>query len=107
MIQLIDIKKVEQSSSFTIHHFKDIGIQHGSLFNMILATVQPLCSTDRDQHTVKECWLITQGEGVLTLNNTELSKVSKGQLIFFDSMVSHQLHNPSVDTCLEFVSVWW
>jgi mannose-6-phosphate isomerase-like protein (cupin superfamily) len=108
MIKSISVADTEQSEKFRIDHFcKIISDDENAVFNIIHAVVNPLCSTDRDQHTVKECWFITQGYGLLTLNDANTIPVAKGQLYFFDSMVSHQLYNSSPDVHLELLSIWW
>lgn len=108
MISLIDIHEVEQSEQFLLSYFSKIKIGDEPVgFNVMHGVVHPLCGTDRDQHAVRECWFITQGSGILTLHDTESIPVGKGQLYFFDSMVSHQLQNTSPDMPLELVSIWW
>jgi mannose-6-phosphate isomerase-like protein (cupin superfamily) len=104
----IDIKEIESNSSFLIKHFlndKD-GINR-SPFNIIDAVVYPQSKTDRDQHLVKEYWFIKEGKGKLIINDSEVFNVSKGELLFFDSMISHEIYNESIDQNLEFLSIWW
>jgi mannose-6-phosphate isomerase-like protein (cupin superfamily) len=108
MASPISINEIEHTEKFIINHFSEIcNNGESATFNLIHAIINPLCSTNKDQHKVRECWFITQGQGLLTLNDSDTVPVAKGQLFFFDSMISHQLYNTSSDVTLELLSVWW
>jgi len=70
-----------------------------------LFTVASHCTSRLDQHSVRECWMIAQGQGQLTYDGVPL-RVEQGDVLFFESMKSHQVHNDG-DITLIISTVWW
>ena len=104
----MQIKEIESLDSCSIIHFsKTLGETDVSPFNVIHASIKPGGNTERDQHKVREYWFIAHGSGRLVLNDHEMFNVAKGELYYFDSMVSHQLFNLSDQEDLEILSMWW
>lgn len=70
-----------------------------------LFTVAPQCTSRLDVHAVRECWMIAHGAGQLTYAG-EAKRVAQGDILFFESHHSHQIHNDGVTT-LVISTVWW
>jgi len=68
-------------------------------------TIQPGELSKLDQHQVRECWVVAQGEGILNHDGTPVN-ISPGDYVFFDSMETHQVKNTGRDVLI-IHSVWW
>lgn len=101
-IESSDISDVGQ-----VHNFSKIfGARSISDFNLIRFIVSPNRLSDLDQHQVKEYWYFAKGNGILFIDDLQIS-AKEGELYFFDSFVTHQVKNISSDTALEILSIWW
>jgi mannose-6-phosphate isomerase-like protein (cupin superfamily) len=101
-------EQIEQTDSYEMHHFsKMINNIQVSDFNLIRFIVKPNKGSIEDKHKVREYWFICKGKGNLSINGMAPVPVKEGQLFFFDSMISHQIHNTSMNENLEILSVWW
>ncbi len=62
-------------------------------------------STPKDEHEVREIWVVLQGRGTLTVEG-EPSSIGPGDTLYFESHEMHQVVNASNEP-LEFLSIWW
>lgn len=69
-------------------------------------TVERGATSKLDQHEVRECWMIAQGEGELEFNGDKFISVKAGEFYFFDSMETHRIKNTGVKELI-IHSVWW
>ena len=74
-------------------------------FTLAMFSVPPGVTTAADCHEVREIWIVQAGEGALTLDGVA-DRLRAGQVRFFDSHQTHQLHNDGNET-IELVSLWW
>jgi mannose-6-phosphate isomerase-like protein (cupin superfamily) len=58
-----------------------------------------------DTHEVREMWVILRGEGRLKLDGEE-TRVRAGEVLYFDSLQTHQLINEG-EEAVELLSMWW
>ncbi len=101
-IESTDISDVGQ-----VHNFSKIFDGRSiSDFNLIRFIVSPDRLSDLDQHHVKEYWYFAKGNGILFVDDQQIS-AKEGELYFFDSFVKHQVKNTSSDTAMEILSIWW
>ena len=68
-------------------------------------SVAPGCRSLAEVHTVREVWFVSSGCGVLTRNNRDM-RVGAGDVIYFDSRDSHQLHNDAGEP-FRALAIWW
>ncbi len=68
-------------------------------------SVTPGTKTPRDVHDVRECWYVLSGRGELEYGN-DICQVEAGQLVFFESQVTHRVHNTGIAD-LHILSLWW
>ncbi|WP_165482646.1 cupin domain-containing protein [Legionella gresilensis] len=76
-----------------------------SPFEATFFHLQPGGETPLDSHIEKECWLVLQGSGILTYENTPYP-LSEQDIFYFDSYKKHQLFNTS-QTILIICSWYW
>ena len=74
-------------------------------FKASLFTVGPGHRTPRDQHAVRECWLVVDGKGVLVYDGEEL-EIEKGNLLYFESEKPHFVQNRAEQDLIIFAT-WW
>ena len=74
-------------------------------FKAALINVAIGAKTPVDEHSVRECWQIIAGTGVLTYQGKE-HIVSAPQMLFFESHHTHLIHNTG-DEELKILSLWW
>jgi mannose-6-phosphate isomerase-like protein (cupin superfamily) len=67
--------------------------------------VLPGYTTPVDQHQVQECWLVLQGSGVLTYEDTELP-LKLHDIVHFPSLKKHSIYNNSSEPLL-LCSIYW
>ena len=75
-------------------------------FNGGKFTLKPGATSKLDIHEVRECWIVAEGNGHLSINGESAKIISSGEFHFFESMHSHQVTNIG-DTKLIIYSVWW
>jgi len=68
--------------------------------------VEPGATSKLDVHEVRECWIVSEGKGDLSINNQDSKVISPGEFHFFESMNSHQITNTG-DKILIIYSIWW
>lgn len=74
-------------------------------FKSALFTVAPGHATPRDTHSVRECWFVVAGLGMLH-HSDACYELRPGTMFTFDSNEPHFLENPYTDPITIF-SVWW
>lgn len=83
----------------------DIDGERKSGFHMATFDVAGKTVSDIDQHDVRETWLVLDGESEL-LSGDSKQIVRKGDVIYIESQVAHQLNNTSDET-LRVLALWW
>jgi quercetin dioxygenase-like cupin family protein len=68
-------------------------------------TVQPGCSTPVDSHAVREIWIVSAGEGLLTYDDQQ-SRIGSSDVLYFEPPKKHVVKNDGVETMVIF-SIWW
>lgn len=74
-------------------------------FHMATFDVAGKTVSDVDQHDVRETWLILDGESELLSGDTKQT-VRKGDVVYIESQITHQLNNIS-DNTLRVLALWW
>ncbi len=59
-----------------------------------------------DNHEVKECWMISSGQGELVYNDDVKEPIKAGDVLFYDSFNSHKVFNNGSEDLIIF-SLWW
>ena len=75
-------------------------------FGAMECVVKPGKTSWIHNHHEHECFFITQGSGVMS-HESEQTRVSAGDAIQIAPFADHELHNPSIDEDLRFVTIWW
>lgn len=93
----------ETEGEMVVHLFDLAGVQapfKGSRF-----TVEPGGTSPVDTHQVQEIWMVAAGRGELSYDGRSF-RVEPGDVVHFEAMKPHQLHNDG-DATLVVFSVWW
>jgi len=74
-------------------------------FRASIFTVPAGSSSPRDQHDVRECWVVLAGTGVLT-TTAGGQRLEPNAITYFESNQPHEVRNDG-PTPLRIFSVWW
>jgi mannose-6-phosphate isomerase-like protein (cupin superfamily) len=74
-------------------------------FRASIFTVPAGASSPRDQHEVRECWVVLAGTGVLT-TDAGTQRLDPNTMTYFASNQPHEVRNDG-STPLRIFSVWW
>lgn len=74
-------------------------------FRASIFTVPAGSSSPRDEHDVRECWVVLAGTGVLTTDVGE-QWLEPNTVTYFASNQPHEVRNDG-QTPLRIFSVWW
>jgi quercetin dioxygenase-like cupin family protein len=74
-------------------------------FQAAYFTVEPGCTSPVDSHSVREIWMVAEGEGVLTYDQ-EKSTIHAFDILYFEPPKCHQVSNETSRPLVIF-SVWW
>lgn len=83
----------------------EVNGEQKSSFHMATFDVHGKTLSDVDQHDVRETWLILEGQSELLSGDTTQT-VRKGDVVYIESQIAHQLNNTSDET-LRVLAMWW
>jgi mannose-6-phosphate isomerase-like protein (cupin superfamily) len=83
----------------------DLNGERKSGFHMATFDIAPNTTSDVDVHDVRETWYVLEGTAKLTSEETE-KQISKGDVVYLESRVPHQLHNTGPEA-LKVLALWW
>lgn len=86
--------------------FLDNDFNKKNFVNTSKFIVAPSYETPWDQHKANELWFVLQGSGVINIEESSISLISKGDIFSIDSNICHKVKNEGKEDLIIF-SVWW
>lgn len=104
----VTFNKPQSSKKGVYLHIADFQAKNKSInpFKGGKFIVQPMKTSNLDEHQVQECWMVAKGSGILSYENRKV-EIFEGDFLFYTPLKKHQVFNSSKSEDLIIYTVWW